>query len=153
MRRPEDLIKSIITIWALYPVITVVAFFRGIKDFSEIKSPVSWIISAITCVIVTLIFVFVHLKLRKSRLLIKEPIKYEEFVELMKSNHQKIKLKYRNFFIEFEVSDNLYIYQIYKEKQILKQGKCFSLNEMCELKILANQTIKELWNEIEVLTE
>lgn len=72
---------------------------------------------------------------------------------MLHSGNNKIKLRYEALVIILYSSENSYSYQIFQDDQVLSQCEYTTLEELFEAKIISNRTIKELWNEIIVVTE
>lgn len=68
-------------------------------------------------------------------------------------NHKKYEFGFRDFQIHVYVNENSYKYHIIHEGKVIRDYSFSTPEELLNSKIIANQTLEELWNELELPTK
>ena len=131
----------------------IVPFRGGVHNSKDLLRADYWIFCAslyFLGIAVNVIIYIVKLKKKSKKI---NSLKYHELLKLLHSGNNRIKLRYEALVIILYSSENSYSYQIFQDDQVLSQCEYTTLEELFEAKIISNRTIKELWNEIIVVTE
>ena len=146
----EYMIKWIICIWIAYP-------FSCIRLYFSPTSPgnFGWETGAVVCAVATVAIIIVYVVLKIKEIQRKKfdieiyesegSVPYEQFLYWYVEKQSACELEYKEFFIHLSINKDNYSYQVFINGELIKEESFKTQKELLETKIMAGQTIKEIW--------
>ena len=145
----EDMIKWIICIWVAYPFASIGSYFRPAFPSFE------WGLCAVVCAVATVAVIIVYVVLKIKEIQRKKfdieiyesegSVPYEQFLYWYVEKQSACELEYKEFFIHLSINKDNYSYQVFRNGELIKEESFKTQKELLETKIMAGQTIKEIW--------
>lgn len=146
-------IIAIVLIWVMYPITVLLSYpihADGHPRFSWLETAIAGLILTATVITYFVIFAICKLKRRNFDVKIYEikNISYEKFLDEYINQRNNYELEYDKFLIYLDNKNGVCSYQIYNDNTLVEEKTFSDQSELLNSKILAGQTLKDLWQYI-----